>query len=253
MKEGDLKSFAAYLEELAYHKSRFDIFNDFLTMMVCALSMGRKEEEYLRTVKGYSRDELNIFCKAFAAVVMEMEYHPLTDPFGDYFQEHISNGHNGQFFTPNNVCDLMAGIVQGCNKRKEDGSPKKINDPACGSGRLILSSAKYDRTSYFVGYDISETCCKMTLINMCLNSLQGEVHHMDTLRQTTWRQWRVIVDRITKIPFIYEEQEVRKSEPPVLAIDTSIKTEAIEVAKQISPLRIGSGKSGEFVRFTAKA
>lgn len=244
MKEEGLKPFATYLEELAYHKSRFDIFNDFLTMMVCALSMGQKEEEYLRTVKGYSRDELDIFCKAFASVVMEMEYHPLTDPFGDYFQEHISHGHNGQFFTPYNVCDLMAGIVQECNNGQEDGSAKKINDPACGSGRLILSSAKYDRTSYFVGCDISETCCKMTLINMCLNSLQGEVHHIDTLGQTTWRQWRVIVDRITKIPFIYEVQEVRKSEPPVLTIDTSIKTESIEVTEQIRPLQIGSNKSG---------
>lgn len=253
MKEESLKPFATYLEELAYHKSRFDIFDDFLTMMVCALSMERKEEEYLRTVKGYSRNELDVFCKAFASVVMEMEYHPLTDPFGDYFQEHISHGHNGQFFTPHHVCDLMAGIVQGCNKGQEDGSTKKINDPACGSGRLILSSAKYDRTSYFVGCDISATCCKMTLVNMCLNSLKGEVHHMDTLSQKTWRKWRVIIDRITKIPFIYEEQEVRESEPPALAADTRIKTEAIEVIEQISPLQTANNKSGGFVRFTAKA
>lgn len=35
----------------------------------------------------------------------------LRDCLGDYFQEYISGGHIGQFFTPQNICELMASLT----------------------------------------------------------------------------------------------------------------------------------------------
>ncbi|MEG0889844.1 MAG: N-6 DNA methylase [Bacteroides sp.] len=249
MKNLSFEPFSAYLEELSYTKSRFDVFDDFLTMMVCSLSMGRKEEEYLRTVKGYTKKELDIFCKAFASVIMQMEYRQLEDPFGDYFEEHLSNGRNGQFFTPIPVCELMANIVHGFNKASEQDAQKTVSDPACGSGRLLLASAKIDRNRYFVGSDISETCCKMTLINMCLNSIEGEVHHMDTLSLQTWRKWMVIIDKFTRIPYIYEVK--KESQVLRLCKEDSIMDANIVNDENKTIQRVKQTSNG-FIRFTPK-
>lgn len=249
MRRDGLKPFGNYLEELAYRKSRYDVFDDFLTMIVCALSMGRKEDEYLRTVKDYTREELDLFCQAFASVVIQMEYNPLVDPFGDYFEEFLSNGKNGQFFTPNGVCDLMASIVA-VDEKEESDSIKTVYDPTCGSGRLLLSAAKKDRKRYFIGCDISAVCCKMTLINMCLNSLQGEVYHMDTLAMSIWRKWLVIVPKSTKIPYIYEVVEQWDSKPPLIMEVT--EPIIVEEVSEIKPLQITDNQSVGFVRFSMK-
>ena len=57
------------------------------------------------------------------------------DVLGNIYEQKVSHGHNGQFFTPQSVCDLMAQITV-----NEDA--KSISDPACGSGRNLISAAK---------------------------------------------------------------------------------------------------------------
>mgnify|MGYP000331748279 FL=1 len=98
-----LQPYTEYLETLSRTHDRSGVFNDFLTVVVCTLSMQRKEEEYLATIRKYAREEVELFAKAFAALVEWMERHPLEDAFGDYFQQYISQGHNAQFFTPSSV------------------------------------------------------------------------------------------------------------------------------------------------------
>lgn len=51
--------------------------------------------------------------------------------------EHISHGHNGQFFTPQHVSDLMAAVT--CANIRPGQS---VYDPTCGSGRMLLSAVK---------------------------------------------------------------------------------------------------------------
>lgn len=53
-------------------------------MIVCTLSMQQKEEEYLATIRKYTKEEVELFVKAFASLVLWMETHPLEDAFGDY-------------------------------------------------------------------------------------------------------------------------------------------------------------------------
>jgi len=89
----------------------------------------------------------------------------------------ISNGFNGQYFTPTPVCEMISAMTIG----EALESRETICDPACGSGRMLLASAKLNRHSKFYGADLDSTCCKMALINMLLNSLQGEIAHMNTL------------------------------------------------------------------------
>lgn len=206
-KPGKIEPFSYYLEILAHTHGRSEVFGDFLTLVICAFSMKKKEDEYFRIYHQYTNDEFRNFGKALGSLVIEMERHPFEDPFADYFQEGISKGHNGQFFTPDSVGTLMSEITM---QKFTDGN-KKIYDSACGSGALLLAAAKKDRTGYFVGCDISEMCCKMAVINLCLNSLRGEVWHMDTLSLHAWRKWEVTYISGTKLPYIIERTVTRSS------------------------------------------
>ena len=185
-----MKKISDILEKLAQSHSRSRIITDFLTMVVCALSMQTQEELYLQTVKNYERKDLDLFCEAFALLVIEMDNggEGLRDCLGDYFQEFISGGYNGQFFTPENICELMASLTIFEDNMQDN---KTVNDCACGSGRTLLAAAKRNRNLFFSGADISRDCVFMTLINLCLNNLQGEVIWMDTLRYKIFDSWTI--------------------------------------------------------------
>lgn len=249
MKNNKSQPFGEHLEPIARKHGRGRVFDDFLQIVVCCLSMGRKEELYFKTIKPYSKEELNLFSQAFASLVMQMDRKPLVDPFGDYFEEHLSNAQNGQFFTPQNICDLMASITHSPRAGEDTGKEydKRVYDPACGSGRLLLSSAKLNRNRCFVGADISYSCCLMTLINLCLNSLNGEVLHMNTLSaDRCWHRWVVIVDSMTKIPTIYEVEEDVVNQPPTCAEELKPMpiTGLVQPVMSVPPVN--------FVRFSAK-
>lgn len=200
----ELQPFTEYLEKISRTHDRSSVFNDFLTIVICTLSMQQKEEEYLETIRKYKREEVDLFVKAFAALVEWTAAHPLEDAFGDYFQQYISKGHNAQFFTPSSVAKLMVELMGPSDK---DGP---VYDPTCGSGRFFLSAAQKNHGISFVGGDISEACCKMTLINACLNDIVGEVYHMNSLTMEIWRCWRIERLPILHLPYIVEIQVERQ-------------------------------------------
>lgn len=247
MKNSKFVPFGEYLEGISRIHGRAKVFDDFLQIIVCCLSMGRKEDLYFKTIKPYSKEELNLFSQAFASLIVQMDNAPLTDPFGDYFEEFLSNSKNGQFFTPMCVCDLMTQLttaIQPGEKRRN--GDVRVYDPACGSGRLLLSAAKQDRKRFFVGTDISYTCCLMTIINLCLNSLNGEVLHMNSISFECWHHWCIIVDSYTKIPTVYEVDTDKISQPPTCAEELKPKP----VRGLIQP--VASVPAATFVRYTAK-
>jgi|SRR6185312_6770754 len=173
----DIKPFIKVFDKIAYTKSDTEVFNDFLDISICALSAGGYEEEYLLIIKKYKKEEVNLFCELFAQMVilMDADGHGLTDVLGEFYQTRMSSAKRGQYFTPETVSDFMAAIVN------PEESEKTILDPACGSGRMLLSAAKLNRNNYFFGADIDHLCCKITTLNLCLNYMQGEIAWMDSL------------------------------------------------------------------------
>ncbi|WP_342644890.1 N-6 DNA methylase [Mucilaginibacter sp. CSA2-8R] len=111
----------------------------------------------------------------------------IHDPLGELYMNAISNGHNGQYFTPEPICDMMAAMQVDVDI--EDG--KKVLDPACGSGRMLLAVAKLNRSCLLYGADLDITYCNMALVNMLLNSLQGEIAHMNSISNEFYTGYKV--------------------------------------------------------------
>lgn len=195
-----LKSFSSYILQIGHKCGLHSVFDDFLEMVVCALSLGAKEDRYLEIVRNYEKPDAYLMAEAFGTLVIEMDNNgdALKDGFGDFYMECLSYGRNGQFFTPEPICDMMSRIVNPA------GFGECVADCCCGSGRMLLAAARISRNSLFFGADIDRTCAMMCLINLCLNGLLGEVCWMDTLMNRFYAGWRIELHPEKSVPYIRE-------------------------------------------------
>jgi len=197
-----LKSFSQYILQIGYKYGLHSVFEDFLEMVICSLSLGAKEDRYLEIIRNYEKPDAYLMAEAFGALVMAMDNNGegLKDGFGDFYMEY-SHGHNGQFFTPEPICEMMARVLNPA------GFGERVADCCCGSGRMLLAAAKISRNSLFFGADIDRTCAMMCLINLCLNGLLGEVCWMDTLMNRFYGGWRIELHPEKGVPYIREITE----------------------------------------------
>jgi type I restriction-modification system DNA methylase subunit len=144
--ESATPDFRKIIEDIARRRSSpFEVFSDFVRMAACALASQTREKEYLEVAGRYSREELEQFSKALAALVSEMEAAPFTDVLGPYYIEvgsKFSRDLRGEFYTPKSVGDAIAGMLIDAPSVIEAGKPITVCDPASGSGGLVLSVAR---------------------------------------------------------------------------------------------------------------
>ena len=180
-------TFEQLMEQLARRHGVQAVFSDFLTLLMCAFSLGQREEEYLKIIRKYEKPEAYKISEALAALVIEMtgDGTGMVDVLGDYFEQHLSYGKNGQFFTPQHLCDLMARLMNPTSPTD------RIADPACGSGRLLMAMAKVNRFATFYGADNDRNCACMCAINMCLNGMYGEVAWMNSITNQFYSGWQI--------------------------------------------------------------
>ncbi len=151
-------------------------------MTICTLSGGQMEKEYLELVRPYGNGEvgrraIDAFPVALGDLIVAIEK-TRKDILGDIFQGAISYGHNGQYFTPEEVCKAMARL----SMEQAVAGPARIIDPCSGSGRLLLAAAEVNPHARFYGQDIDIRCVRMTAINLALRNLYGQVVLGDSLR-----------------------------------------------------------------------
>jgi hypothetical protein len=174
------------------------------------------EDEYLETIARYKDTDLrHEFPKAFSALISEMEervgFDQGNDVLGDFFEQHISNGRNGQFFTPYHICEVTALLTHADREYDTETDrerPLRILDPACGSGRMLLAGRSvYGSNHEYYGIDIDRTCVKMAALNLFLNGMwRSEVMCANALIPGDF----VIAYRISLLPlgiFKIEEKE----------------------------------------------
>lgn len=178
-----VSNFSDALFQVAHRFSVYTAFDDFLTMAIAAVTQNTLQQvsyyeaEYLAVMEKYKSLEVrHEFPKAFASLIMEMEERVSSeqgnDVLGEFFELNISNGKNGQFFTPYHVCMMMASLSSGEEKETPETKSLRILDPTCGSGRMLLASSRINGPGHeYYGVDIDPTCIKMAALNLFLNGV----------------------------------------------------------------------------------
>jgi N-6 DNA Methylase len=191
------KPFVQLVDDIGRRHGNDRVFTDFLTMATCAYhpqtlrSPGLdpdpdNEQLYLDVIKPYKRPELDKLAELLALVQLQAREYPFSDLLGAYFEQHVTRGQNGQFFTPVNLCQMMARMTYG-----DVGAGKTIADPACGSGRMLLAVAEDAPANLFFAADVDARCCRMAALNFFANGLRGEVAWMNSLTLQWWGAWHV--------------------------------------------------------------
>lgn len=243
----ELKQFHGIFSKLS-HRTGWgnfsSVFDDFLTMSVCALSAGRMEEQYLQIVGKYSKKEIQVFVELFAEMINVLQTNIVLpystgywyDFFGDYYQFISSNYQKsglGQYFTPPHVCDMMARITIGTSDKPEH--EVRISEPCAGSGRMILAAGGIVPKANFYAADLDRTCVKMTALNMLFHNLKGEVVCKNSLDPDSYFfGYRVNRYLHLGLPLIEPLQKEQSFEWQMwqYRLQTLNREKAIELAKQ---------------------
>lgn len=187
------------LRSIARNKSSLlQVFSDFCRMSACAVSVLQREPEYLEIAGRYNRDELSDISLALACLVNEMEKKPFTDILGDFYLEiasHSSKQARGEFFTPPDISKLMARMIFDVDAVKSRRLPVTVNEPACGSGGMVLAVAELfapDSVDLLrvTCQDINPLAVDMCYINTTLWGIPAQVILGDTIRMTETARWK---------------------------------------------------------------
>ena len=75
----------------------------------------------------------------------------------------------GEFYTPQEVSEILARIVVGNKKRI-----KSVYDPTCGSGSLLLRIGRYAEVDHYYGQEMNNTTYNLARMNMILHDVHFE-------------------------------------------------------------------------------
>lgn len=200
--EKDIKQFVKYLTEVSDNhgikqEERLDAFCDFIIRLFSTDSY-KPEGFKPDVVTPENEDYINLVSRWCCMVAEEMEMGNAFDLFGRLYEQMFllksKASSNGQFFTPDSLCRLMADITDADVEEKVSHiGPVRVNDPACGSARTLLSHFM-DKTRedhalagmyYYEAADIDLPTCKMAACNMMIHGMQGRVVCQDQLSLPT--------------------------------------------------------------------
>lgn len=179
----ELKGFNSVFNSLVYRHDVSQVYRDFLGIVISCLGHGTREKEYFEIIKRYDKKELQLFSNLFGEL---MKYYDRNisdsswcDPLGTYYEILAGNYKKasfGQFFTPPAICEIIARF-----SLEEKTFGKTINEPACGSGRMVLAANTVAKGNKYICQDLDNICCQMAAINLAFHKIDGIVYCMDTL------------------------------------------------------------------------
>lgn len=188
--------------KLCQRYSRYEVWQDMVWMVATAISnavdkryFDQREANYMRIVQKYSKEELNVFPEFFTHIVLGMEESPDCDFLGElYMNLELGNKHAGQFFTPYDVCRMMAEVTINEDLLKsqiEKHGWISVNDCACGAGATLVAAANilrckglnYQQQALFVAQDVDATVALMCYIQLSLLGCAGYVVIGNTLTE----------------------------------------------------------------------
>jgi hypothetical protein len=205
---GYRKEIASIMRKLSGKYDLHRVFSDWVEMFAIALSnevdLGqyeKREARYMQIVKGYTREELNEFCRACGMLTLLLDLEPidqLTKLFGEL---EFGNKHMGQFFTPWEVSYMMAKMTlapqDGFRDLIADQGFITMAEPCCGAGGMIVAFAQacqdegidYHEQVHVTAVDLDARCVHMSYIQCALLGIPAVIHRGDTLRLEFTEHW----------------------------------------------------------------
>ncbi len=227
------KEFCTLMDRFAFRYSRWQVWNDFLSLSALSLAnvipgpeKEGREERYRSIMDGYRKEEQEIFPQMLGVVVLALEEDPEQDFLGSlYHCLDLQQEQKGQFFTPYHICELISELQFADDGKawQPDGRGYiSVSDPACGAGAMLIAFANvarkhginYQKHVLFVAQDIDRTAAMMCYIQLSLlgcsaviaigDSLAAPFPHPDN---EVWRtpfyylnQWRFMPGQAEREP-----------------------------------------------------
>src|ERR1700712_1531626 len=224
----DIKQLLKEFERFAYGQSLHSAFTELLDWALLPFKKFDTNEEQLLAFNTFREHPKVSQLTSLITLIGDLS-EGFSDPIGELFMQAISNGHNGQYFTPEHLCDMMSIMTLGETSTEN----QTVLDCACGSERMLLSGAKINRHLLLYGADLDITCCKMALLNMLLNSLQGEIAHMDSLSNEFYKGFKVST---TLIDGYYTPYYTEITDPRLSRIWLRPVKSRLQIAKPFEPV-----------------
>lgn len=200
------KNLIKLIEANGRQHGTWQVFSDFVEMAAISLSNAvdraqseGREARYMEIVSRYSREEVERFPQMFGELVMELENGP-ADVLGQVFMEmELGNKWHGQFFTPYEICRLMAGMMVDDHMRGliEARGFIRANEPTSGGGAMIIALAdemqrvgiNYQRHLHVVAQDLDIKAVHMTYVQLALLHIPAVVIQGNTLALEERSRW----------------------------------------------------------------
>lgn len=152
---------------------------------------GPYEERYLKVVQKYHSERARGERPAdyFAQAWGLLQYgttHTQSDVLGEIFQQNVTRGEHGQYCTPTEISELMSRMLLPADEEHKD-----VNDPCCGSGRMLVHAAQQSPHAKLYGVDKDLRCARMSVINMWLFDLNAQITWGDSLTERYRTSWIV--------------------------------------------------------------
>ena len=217
---------------LSENYSPWSVWQDFIYLTAASIANAvdrradvweKREDEYKSIIRKYKTDEQMKFVNLFVLTTLALEENPAQDFLGSLYMElNLSNHWKGQFFTPWDIAELKANLVE--SKETLESQIRQqhyisVNDPACGAGCILLAFAyllwnhygiNYQESVLFIGQDVDPVVAKMCYIQLSLLGCPGYVIIGNTITEpvTKGTTLQPIYDRPGDLwftPFYYSD------------------------------------------------
>lgn len=236
--------------QFAGRHGHWKVFADFCEIAAITLSNAvdwaqreEREARYLQIVKGYNREELEAFARGLGQLVMALETNP-RDVLGRTFHDlELHNKWAGQFFTPYDVCRMMAkmtiGDLEGLKERISARGFITAQEPAVGSGAMVIALAQemneaginYQQHLHVTAIDIDPKCVHMAYVQFSLLHIPAIIVHGDTLSLKEYSHWYTPAHimggwnwKLRQREVIEGAHEILAAPPPMIALPSPVET-----------------------------
>lgn len=185
------------IRDMSKYYSGHQVFRDWIEVYALAIAnvcepegtvvWNKREQQYLNTISKYQAEEVDGFAELGGLLTLALEK-DMSDILGSvYMGIEAGNKATGQFFTPDNISQLAARLLD--DEVVSTDIPIKLYEPACGSSGMIIAYARalrdkdinYQKLLDIKASDIDFACVYMSYIQLSLLGIKAVIARQDSL------------------------------------------------------------------------